>query len=59
MRVAYPWDTIEYTPTLTGVPPHVLPMSEMEMLRQNFDDLQKGIKSDMKKMLKERGVVGN
>ena len=32
-RVAYTWDTTEYTPTLTGVPPHVLLMSEMEILR--------------------------
>ena len=33
-------------------------MSEMEILRQNFDDLQKGIKSDTNKMLNVR-VVGD
>ena len=31
----------------------------MEIPRQKCDDIQKGIKSDMKKMLKERGVGGN
>ena len=24
VRVAYPWETTKYTPTLTGVPPHVI-----------------------------------
>ena len=24
VKVAYPWDATEYTPTFTGVPPHVL-----------------------------------
>ena len=27
VRVSYPWDTTEYTPTLTGFPLHVLLMS--------------------------------
>ena len=44
---------------MKGVPPHVLLKSEMEILRQIFDYLQKGIKSDINKIIKERGVVGN
>ena len=55
VRVAYTWDTTEYTPTLTGIPPHVLMMSEMEIIRRKFDNLQKGIKSDTNKIL-EKGV---
>ena len=51
VRIAYTWDTIEYTTTLTGVPPHVLLMSEMEFIRRKFDDIKKGIKSDMKRCL--------
>ena len=39
IRLAYPWDTTEYTPTLTGVPLHVILKSEMEILKQNFDDI--------------------
>ena len=31
----------------------------MEIIRQKFDNIQKGIKSDMKKMLDKRGVGGN
>ena len=53
MRVAYPWDTTEYTPTLIGVPLHVILKSEMEIIRRNFDDLR-----GTNKMLKERGVGG-
>ena len=40
VRVAYPWDTTEYTPKLTGVPPHVFLISEMEIPRQIFDNIQ-------------------
>ena len=40
MRVAYPWDTTEYTPKLAGVPPHVFLISEMEIPRQIFDNIQ-------------------
>ena len=59
VRIAYPYDTTEYTPTLTGVPPHVLLMSEMEILRRKIDDHQKGINSDTDKIIDERGVGGN
>ena len=52
-------DTIEYTPIFTGVPPHVLLMSQMELLRRKIDDIQKGINSDMNKMIDKRGVVVN
>ena len=51
VRVAYPWDTTAFTPTLTGVPPHVLLMLEIEIIRRKYYDIQKGIKSDMNKML--------
>ena len=59
VRLAYPWDTTEYTPILIGVPPHVLLVSEMEILRQHFDNILKVIKSNMNKILEKRGVGGN
>ena len=31
----------------------------MEIIRQKFDNIQKGIKSDMKKILDKRGVGDN
>ena len=34
-------------------------MSEMEILRQNFDNLQEGIQSYMNKMLNRRGADDN
>ena len=34
-------------------------ISEMEILRQKIDDIQKGINSEMNEMLNKRGVGGN
>ena len=56
---AYPWDTVEFTPSLTGVAPHFLLMSEIEIPREKIEDLQKRIKSEMNKILDERSVGGN
>ena len=58
-RVAYPWDSTVDTPKITGVPPHVLLMAEIEELKIKFDALQVTIKSDMKDALDERGVGGS
>ena len=55
-RVAYPWDSTADTPKITGVPPHVLLMAEIEELKIKFQALQIHIKSDMKDALDERGV---
>ena len=58
-RVAYPWNSTVDTPKITGVPPHVLLMAELEELKMKFDALQVTIKSDMKDALDERGVGGS
>ena len=58
-QVAYPWNSTVDTPKITGVPPHVLLMAELEELKIKFDALQNSIKSDMKDALDERGVGGS
>ena len=58
-KVAFPWDSTVDTPKLTGVPPHVLLMAEIEELKIKFTALQVTIKNDMKDALDERGVGGN
>ena len=58
-RIAYPWDSTADTPKITGVPPHVLLMAEIEDLKIKFQALQVQIKSDMKDALDERGVGGS
>ena len=58
-QVAYPWDSTVDTPKITGVPPHVLLMAEIEELKKKFDALQVTIRTDMKDALDERGVGGS
>ena len=58
-RVAFPWNSTVDTPKLSGVPPHVLLMAEIEELKIKFEALQATIKNDMKAALDERGVGGN
>ena len=58
-RVAYPWDSTADTLKITGVPPHVLLMAEIEELKIRFQALQVAIKGDMKDALDERGVGGS
>ena len=58
-RVAFPWDATEDTPKLTGVPPHVVLMAEIEDLKNKFQGLQATIKHDMTDALDERGVGGS
>ena len=35
-KVTYPWDSTDYTPKVTGVPPHVLLMVNVEELMIRF-----------------------
>ena len=46
-RIAFPWNSTEDTPKLTGIPPHVLLMAEIEDLKNKFQGLQATIKHDM------------
>jgi hypothetical protein len=55
----YPWNRISKTPVFTGVPPHVLMMSDMEQLkmvivRQKDDGIMEGMREEL-----DRRHVGN
>ena len=58
-KIPYPWNNTDYTPKITGVPPHVLLMAEMELSKAKFEKLRLDINSDIKGMLDERGLGGN
>ena len=58
-KISYPWNNTDYTPKTTGVPPHVLLMTDMELLKAKFENNWIDINSDIKGMLDERGVGGN
>ena len=58
-KISYPWESNEFAPKSTGVPPHVLLMSKMEELMIKFNDLRGDIKTDFGGMLDTRGVGGN
>ena len=57
--IAYPWNATEFTPIITGVPPHVLLMLKMENLLMKFEKMRGDIKSDFGGMLDNRGVGGS
>ena len=57
--IAYPWNATEFTPIITGVPPHVLLMSKMENLLMKFEKIRGDIRDDFGGMLDNRGVGGS
>ena len=58
-NILYPWNNTYYTPKITGIPPHVLLMAMMKILKAKFEKLWLDINYDIKEMLDERGVGGN
>ena len=58
VRIAYPWDATKFTPNITGIPPHVTLMDDMERMRRNYDALRAEIEGDMDDMMEKMGVGG-
>ena len=44
----YPWTSTTYTPYFTGIPPHVMFMSEIESLKDNFEHHTRDIFQEMR-----------
>ena len=57
-RIAYPWDATKFNPNITGIPPHVTLMDDMERMRRNSDALRAEIEGDMDDMMEKMGVGG-
>jgi hypothetical protein len=56
-QIAYPWNKSDDTPELSGVPPHVLALAEMEGLKQEIARLHNNLMTDFKKELDTRGFA--
>ena len=56
-RIAYPWNKSEDTPQMSGVPPHVLALAEMEGLKQEIARLHNNLMTDFKNELDSRGFA--
>ena len=57
-RTAYPWSSTADTPQITGVPPHILIMSELEEVKRMLSDLKVTMRTDLRSELNDRGVGG-
>ena len=62
VKVNYPWEndgTITCIPNCSGIPPHVMIISEVEQMRNEVKVLRNQIKDDMSSVMDVRGVGGN
>jgi hypothetical protein len=59
VRVAFPWNKTEDTPTFTGIPPHVTLLAQMEEMKRHIDALERKLIEHFEKALDERGIGGS
>lgn len=57
--VKYPWNKSMQTPCISGVPPHVLLMSEMESLKISLNEHRNSIINGMRNELDQRNIGGD
>ena len=61
--VKYPWDATHGTPEITGIPPDIVLLAEMESLQRTMQDLKEELKSSFKltlvKQLDQHEVGGS
>ena len=55
----YPWTSTTYTPYFTGIPPHVMLMSEIESLKADFEQQTRDIVQEIRNELNEKNVGGD
>ena len=55
VRVTHPWNMTKDSPSLTGVPPHVLCLAQLEGLRIEIETLKKELPRTIERMLDNRG----
>ena len=56
--VKYPWNKTRFTPFLTGVPPHILILSDMRRFEAKLDSLSNDVIKKMKEELNRRDIGG-
>lgn len=57
--VRYPWNQTQYTPYLTGIPPHVVMMAEIERLKNDLQQQTQDIIASVRNELDNRRVGGD
>ena len=55
-RVTFPWDITNYTPHFTGIPPHIIILSDFEKLQIHFKEQEERFINSVKQILDERSV---
>ena len=55
----YPWTETLDAPKLTGIPPHICIMAEVEQLKNEIKNLRDTLIKDIKNELTERGIGGS
>ena len=55
----YPWMSTTYPPYFTGIPPHVMLMSEIESLKATFEQQKRDFVQEMINEFNERNVGGD
>ena len=58
-KVQFPWNKTKDTPYFTGIPPHVMMMTELEALRLKLDDHKDQIVDGLREELDRRSVGGS
>ena len=56
--VRYPWNKTRDTPFLTGVPPHILMMSDMKRFENKLDNIRSEMMESMQEELNKRDIGG-
>ena len=56
-RVVFPWDITSYTPHFTGIPPHIIILSDFEKLQIQFKQQEERFVNSVKQILDERSAV--
>ena len=59
MVIRYPWDSTKYTPFQTGIPPHVMLLSEIEAMKNRMSEQTTEILDGMRTDLNIRLVRGD
>lgn len=54
---AYPWNKTTFTPSFTGIPPHVVQLNELKSMQAKLDALKDSVMEEMKCEMEKRGFA--
>jgi hypothetical protein len=57
--INFPWTSTTYTPFATGIPPHVMLMSELQLLKASFEKQTTTVIEGMREELDKRNIGGD